>query len=368
MKARTNDPFIYFFVEPNIVFVYKIESENYVTVTELAESGEWQTFELNSGEEFEYFHHEKNEQLIGRGYCLPMDAHKLMAEQINQMIHEQRKSQYQEAVPVHIASSESIAGALRFGIKRPKMVIGFHGFFSIGPIWQLDTEEGRAFRGEWLYDNINLYMESYEYESQFSNTLLEIEDIPEKSPIYIWTANNGNEQTGLLFILQLLKERPNQVFLINTTELYEKWLNSGVDKQIIYHSGEVHPDHLRLLFEKSKSSLPLKSEERDKFQKVWDTLLKSKEVLRLSKNGKIEEAPVDYYDPLILNTIENIHSKHGDKDFIRTAMVIGRVMAEVDEPVNDAFLEYRIRHLVYSGVLEMKGIPKSMGHYRVKLR
>jgi hypothetical protein len=35
---------------------------------------------------------------------------------------------------------------------------------------------------------------------------------------------------------------------------------------------------------------------------------------------------------------------------------------------SDSFLEYRIRHLVYTGVLELKGIPKSMRHYSVKLR
>ncbi|WP_238323482.1 DUF3658 domain-containing protein [Planococcus antarcticus] len=30
-------------------------------------------------------------------------------------------------------------------------------------------------------------------------------------------------------------------------------------------------------------------------------------------------------------------------------------------------MEYRIRYLVYNGTFEIKGIPKSMRHYRVKL-
>ncbi|MGP7817661.1 DUF3658 domain-containing protein [Niallia sp. 01092] len=35
--------------------------------------------------------------------------------------------------------------------------------------------------------------------------------------------------------------------------------------------------------------------------------------------------------------------------------------------MSDSFIEYRIRDLVYSGILKMKGIPKSMRHYRVML-
>ncbi|WHY67808.1 DUF3658 domain-containing protein [Neobacillus sp. SuZ13] len=33
-----------------------------------------------------------------------------------------------------------------------------------------------------------------------------------------------------------------------------------------------------------------------------------------------------------------------------------------------AYIEYRIRYLIYKGFLELKGIPRSMRHYRVKLR
>ena len=51
-----------------------------------------------------------------------------------------------------------------------------------------------------------------------------------------------------------------------------------------------------------------------------------------------------------------------------TGMVIGEVLSGMNGLINAFFLEYRIRHLIYSGVLELKGIPKSMRHYSVKLR
>ncbi|MBM7661069.1 hypothetical protein JOC85_001841 [Bacillus mesophilus] len=35
----------------------------------------------------------------------------------------------------------------------------------------------------------------------------------------------------------------------------------------------------------------------------------------------------------------------------------------VNQLVNDSFLEYRVRHLIYYSVLEVKGISNSMRHY-----
>ncbi|WP_425467619.1 hypothetical protein [Psychrobacillus soli] len=40
----------------------------------------------------------------------------------------------------------------------------------------------------------------------------------------------------------------------------------------------------------------------------------------------------------------------------------------MDEFVGIFFLEYRIRYLIYTGFLELKGIPKSEWHYSVKKR
>jgi len=58
--------------------------------------------------------------------------------------------------------------------------------------------------------------------------------------------------------------------------------------------------------------------------------------------------------------MEMLHRKQEKKDFIKAGMVIGEVLSGTNELINAFFLEYRIRHLIYSGVLELKGIPKSM--------
>ncbi|WP_066250756.1 DUF1835 domain-containing protein [Neobacillus drentensis] len=368
MKSREDYPYIYFFAEPNVVFVYKIEGDSYVTVSNLSEEGNWETYELSLSDEFENFNHEANIALEGRGYFLRQDDINFMAGKINRLIQSQRKRKalsYEEKGAVHLVSSESTAGALRFGLDRPKTVIAFHALFSIGPVWKMDQKIGQDSRHEWLNENINMEQAEYEFENNFSKTLLEIEDIPEFMPIYIWTANNGNEQTGLRFILHLLKEKDNDIFLINTTELYHQKIDP--ENEMLY-SSMLHPDQLKLLLEQAQSANPLSYQERIQLQREWEDLAQTKDVLRLWKNGRVTNVTEDYFDALILKTIDHLHKEQQTKDFIRTGKVIGETMHQMDEMVGDWYLEYRIRHLIYNGFLELKGVPRSMRHYRVKLR
>jgi hypothetical protein len=364
MKTRNNYPYIYFFEEPNVVFVYEIQGNDYITAAELSHQGEWETYEIVG--EFEEFNHAEY-TLEGRGYFISHSHFNFMAGKINDLIRKQRKAAYslEKNGPVHLVSSASTAGALKVGLERPKTVISFQDYFSIGPVWKLDKKSGQAYRHEWMNDNINLEQDEYELENNFTKALLEIEDIPEGVPIYIWTANNGNEQTGLRYLLFLLNNKENEVFVINTTELYKRWINSNDEK---LYSNLLHPTDLKFLFEKSESISPLTREERIQLQREWEVLGQSKETLRLWNNGKIISVPEDYFDGLIKETIADLQNQQGTKDFIRTGRVIGETIHQMEEMVGDCYLEYRIRHLIYNGVLELKGIPRSMRHYSIKLR
>ncbi|MBT2729855.1 DUF1835 domain-containing protein [Bacillus sp. ISL-75] len=368
MKTRDHYPYVYFFTEPNVVFVYKIEGEDYLTASELSQQGEWETYELRPTDEFESFNHEAHIPLVGRGYFLRQDDLNFMAGKINQLIQSQRKVSsfnYQNKGAFHLVSSAATAGALRVGLDQPKTVIGFHDFFSIGPLWKLDQKEGQDIRFEWLNEHINVEQDDFELLNNFSKTLLEIEDIPEFVPIYIWAANNGNEQTGLRFILHLLKEKDNDIVLLNTTELHHQRIDSNNEKR---YSSMLHPNQLKQLLEQASSADSLSYQERIHFQREWEGLAQSKDVLRLWENGRVTSVPEDYFDAHILKAIDDLHKEQENKDFIRTGKVIGETLHQMDELVGEFYLEYRIRQLIYSGFLELKGIPRSMRHYSVKLR
>jgi hypothetical protein len=353
-------------MDPNIVFVFEIKTQNYINVLDLQHIG-WGTFELNPGDSFYTFDHTENKPVEGKSYFVNQDGVVKMVEDINKLIQQNRQvdREKESKMPIHIVSPEFAAGSLRVGLERPKEVIGFPDFFGIGPLWKLEEKMGQALRNEWIHENINYEQDDHEYQTKFQNALREIEDVPIDVPIYIWCGNNACEQTGIRFILYLLRDKPNEIFLLNSTELCEKYKTT--DEQPIVHTGQLNPEDARLLFEKSKDSEPLSNQDRKQFQAEWEALCQTTEVLRVWENGKIKGVPEHYFDSLIIRTIKRLHANQEVKDFIKSGILISEILTNEDDQ-NSYFLEYRIRTLIYNGVFELKGIPKSMRHYRIRLR
>lgn len=269
---------------------------------------------------------------------------------------------------VHIVCGESPAGSLRVGLGRENKIIGFPDFFAIGPIWELHQKVGRKYRHEWLKDHLN-YSDDYfeeEYENRFSKTLAEIDRLKEEVPIVIWTAENSNEQTGLRYLLYLLKQKKNEVFVINTTLAFQELFNTTEFGCLDIHTGEVSGEQLNKIYQE-KISVPLTDEDRTRFEREWIALSESKGLVRIWENSKIKTVNEDYFDDFIVNTARNLHAMQSKKDFMKSARLIGEVYGQ-NHQLGDAFIEYRVRSLIYKGVFEIKGVPKAMRYYSVKLR
>ena len=209
------------------------------------------------------------------------------------------------------------------------------------------------------------YMEE-EYEQRITKTLEEIDAIPENVPIVIWTGENAEEQTAMRYFMYLLREKRNDVLLINTS-LASQELFTTNDHQHFHHTAMFDPEKLKEMYEKNVAKL-LSPSERSHFQKEWITLSESKAVLRIWQNREITFVNENHFDSFIMTTIQKLHAEQGHKDFILAAKIIGEVLGLLEGSVFDAFLEYRIRELVYNGVLEIKGIPKDMRSYRVRVK
>jgi hypothetical protein len=270
---------------------------------------------------------------------------------------------------VHIVCGESAAGSLKVGLSRENKVIGFPDFFAVGPIRELHTEGGRNRRYEWLSDHLN-YQDDFieeEYKRRFLDTLSEMDAIPEQVPIVIWTGENADEQTGLCYLLNLLKGKTNPIYLINTTIAYQELFNTSEYQYFYFHTGEVAPDKLKVIYQE-KLSEPLSIQERTQFEEKWLSLSDSKGLVRIWENNKIITVNEDYFDEMIVTSAQRLHSKQKEKDFMKSARLIGEVIGHIDNNVGDTFLEYRLRSLIYKGIFEIKGIPRGMRYYSVKLR
>ena len=183
----------------------------------------------------------------------------------------------------------------------------------------------------------------------------------------IWSGDNADEQTGIRYILHLLKEKPNDISLINTTTAYQELFNTSDVQYFCYHTAHVEPEKLNLIYQK-KLSIPLSFEARNQLHLEWNSLSETEEVLRVWENNQVKSVNENHFDQLIIACAQKVHTEQIEKDFMRSAMLIGEVLGELEGGMSDTFLEYRIRHLIHNGVFDMKGNLKSMRHYSVKLK
>jgi len=275
---------------------------------------------------------------------------------------------------VHIVFGDSPSGSLKMVLRDMELqitekVISFSDLFSIGPVWKLHEEIGLTKRYEWLKNHINIDEEVMDkYQVNFNNTIININAIPQNVPIKIWIGDNSHEQTALRYVLYLLREKTNNIILIDTTTNYKNQLHISEIEYLPLHTGENTPEKLKLIYEKNSAVKPLSQEERKKFEDQWEELSTKHEVLRIWTNTEICSVDEDFYDDYIINTARNLHNEQKNKDFMKSARVIGEVIGNLNQYIGDQFVEYRVRHLIMNGVFEIEGIPRAMRFYSVKLR
>ncbi|SES12980.1 DUF1835 domain-containing protein [Psychrobacillus sp. OK032] len=266
---------------------------------------------------------------------------------------------------IHIVFGDSAAGSLKIALPRDEKVIRFSDLFSIGPVNQLHNEEGLKQRKKWLFLHINMdEQRTFNYIEEFQKTVEDIKNIPTNIPIYIWTANNAHEQTAARFILHILKEKKNDIRLINISTAFQKlWPNI-----IPVHTGELAAEKLKIIYETYKNEQPLTKQLRNMLADEWEKLDETTEVLRIWEDDQIKCVSESHFDAFIIEKARYLHKELGTNDFMKSARLIGEVLGHSDQYVGDVFFEYRVRQLILEGIFEIEGVPKAMRFYSVKLK
>ncbi|WP_164553336.1 DUF1835 domain-containing protein [Brevibacillus marinus] len=273
---------------------------------------------------------------------------------------------------VHIVFGDSAAGSLKTALRElgidsyREKVITISDLLSIGPVWQLHEEIGVRNRREWL--NTHLTHEPSTdfaawYLSAFRDALHKISAIDDRCEIAIWSGDNAHDQTGVRFVLYLLRESGNRVVLANATQAYRQ----RYTRRASLHLGEIMHAQMIRLFQDGQLFQPLSDEDRVKLERQWLTLAASQDVLRIWQDGEIKSVSADYFDACLVQAAQMIHAEQETIEFIKAARLVGEVMGNVQQYVGDQFLEYRLRQLIQDGVFLMEGSLASMRTYSVKL-
>ncbi len=295
---------------------------------------------------------------------------------VYKMILTNEKAEKKEEGPfkmIHILFSLSAAGTFKnvlknLGLLNEEKVISFWEMFSVGPIWHLHDEIGQQARFDWMEKiHTNENSEFDEYKEYFQKALNQIKSIPESVPITIWTSESAHEQTGLRFVLHLLKDRNNSISVINTTKEYNELFQKRKVKYTVLHSGEIIPEKLQLIYEQGKGE-NFTDHDIEEVQKEWQYLADNQDNLRLWRNGRIHCVSEDYLDEFIVKAAKRLHGKTKTKVFIKSARLIGEVLGHLDQFVGDSFLEYRLKKMIEAGVFEAEGSLEAMRLYSIRLK
>ncbi|OAB35880.1 hypothetical protein PMSD_12850 [Paenibacillus macquariensis subsp. defensor] len=277
---------------------------------------------------------------------------------------------------VHVMFGDSSAAGLKFTLKQMGLRSQHHVMivrdnYAVGPMQQLDMPEGRVYRREWFRERMHLHDgdDNFMYDEDFFNKIVaEIVRIPEHIPITIWTGNNALEQIGVRYALNLFRNKSNPIYVINTA-VDSHTLFDTPELTIDYrHTGEIIPEKLGKIMKHNECKAAITRAQREAFEQEWLNLSGNSSVLRVWEQQEIIHVNEDYYDEYIIETVSKLHNNFGNHEFIKSTRVIGEVIGNLEQFLTDSFFEHRLRQLIYSGILEIKGVPKAMRYYSVRLK
>ncbi|MCG7216194.1 DUF1835 domain-containing protein [Paenibacillus mucilaginosus] len=306
------------------------------------------------------------------------ETHESLKKSLLEMSKKRTEVDYVKIRHIHIALGDSPGGSLKIALKAPEgrkpehrvLVLRDALPFSVGPLWKLEEEEGREERRRWCMLHINMD-DRDEYllqgEEQFLEMRSRLEGIPESLPVTIWAGSNAHEQAGLRFAVYLLRHKENPVFLMDTTSAYAS-LHQTDPNYERRRTGEMNPEELRGIWEMKACCRKLSPEQRQSLESEWLELSGRKTGLRIWRDGRIVEVREDYYDSTLTAVVEQLHRERDNQEWIRSARVVGEMIGHLEQDIGDEYVEYRLRHLIYQGVLEIQGVPRGMRYYDVRMK
>ncbi|ATL48553.1 hypothetical protein COR50_16055 [Chitinophaga caeni] len=264
---------------------------------------------------------------------------------------------------LHIVFGQSSVANLQAAFELDEQLTGeiryFEEDFSVGPLFILDTPEGKENREQWWLQVQGIMQQEENHDGQIvkpdpvkdlKNTLKEQPELQ----VWIWLGQNATDVSGYFWLIGQLEAfagRIHIIFLNNLPFLNEK-------------GGVFYPTHLHQVLPKEflkakKLARPVSLAEFELDNDEWHRLMNENAGIRMLEGGKkLKGEPATFFDKEIMQLVQN--------DFVKASKVINQLVGKLKFPITDIFLNWRMKELVKEGQLEHKGELKSMRDYDVK--
>jgi len=220
--------------------------------------------------------------------------------------------------------------------------------FAVGPLQEIDTEEGWQARVDWWKGLLqgSPYGESVAGSFDDRETVKELKAKLDEDPaleLWIWMGQNQHDVTGYYWLMPQFRDYQGRVMILYLNNLpfinekghifYPSWLN------------EIQP---REFLKAKKLARPVTLSEFEIDPDEWRKIAEENAVVRILEGGKkIVGKDASFYDQEILKNVT--------AEWQKGWRVLSNTLNRMKTKTGDVFIMWRMKHLFSEGKLEISG-------------
>lgn len=239
-------------------------------------------------------------------------------------------------------------------------VIQIRDDFAVGPLQQLDTEEGWQARLAW-WNQLSQGSPYSDNTGSFDDRRT-VAAIKEKlisdttSELWIWMGQNQHDVMGYYWLMPQLREFQGRVMILYMNNL--PFIN---EKGHIFYPSWLHEIQPREFTKAKKLARPVTLSEFEIDPDEWRKLTEENAVVRILEGGKkIAGKEESFYDNEIMKNITG--------EWQKATRVLSNTLNRMKIKTGDIFLMWRMKQLIADGKIEITGdSSKAWKDFDVKL-
>ena len=286
-------------------------------------------------------------------------------ENEEQLSEENVQNDKQETNLVHIVFQEPDIAVLKSAMEMDETLMGevllIRDDFAVGPLTNLDEEEGWQQRVEWWRS----LLEGSPYGTQLAgsfddrNTVKELQEKLDANPdlqAWIWMGQNQHDVCGYFWLMRQLSTYQGRIMVLYLNNL--PFLN---EKGQLYYPTTIHDILPKEILKAKKLSRPITLSEFEVDPDEWKRLVDENGGVRILEGGKkIESEGENFYDKELL--------KNASAEWQKAGRVLSNTLHRMKIKTGDVYMMWRMKNLVSNGQLEAMGdTNKNWKDFDVKL-
>lgn len=266
---------------------------------------------------------------------------------------------------IHIVFNESEVDLMKQVIELDETLTGdviqIKDDFAVGPLQNIDTEEGWKTRLDWWrtisegspYSND--LVGSFDDRETMKELKVKLDENPEEE-LWIWMGQNQHDVTGYYWLMPQFREYQGRVMILYLNNL--PFIN---EKGQIFYPSWLHEIQPKEFVKAKKLARPITLSEFEIDPDEWRKIAEENAIVRMLEGGKkIAGKENSFYDNEILKNLTG--------DWQKATRVLSNTLHRMKIKTGDIFIMWRMKELINAGKIEVTGdVSKGWKDFDVKL-